>query len=50
MTLHNRQRIVIIALYVSAILLSAGVGCLLWMSPTGTQQSGDHNLSASTQP
>jgi len=50
MTLQNRQRMIIIALYVAALALSAGVGCLVWMTPTGTQQSGDKNTSATTQP
>jgi flagellar basal body-associated protein FliL len=50
MTLQNKQRMIIILLYVAAFVIASGTGCLLWMSPTGTQQSGDKNSSQTSQP
>lgn len=50
MTICGRQRLIIIALYTLAILIGASTACMLWMSPTGTQQSGDDNKACTTQP
>lgn len=50
MALQKIPRVYIIALYVAVLMLSASLGCLVWMSPTGTQQSGDKNQSTTSQP
>jgi len=46
MALKLRHYALTIILYVAIIGLFAGAGCLVWLSPTGTQQSGDDNTAA----
>lgn len=45
MALKLKHYAITIALYVAIAGLLTGVGCLVWMSPTGTQQSGDENTT-----